>query len=86
MHICVSSRKIIDRHFRPARGEVKNDQNKVIEKGEKEVTEKSHREVVKVFAEPDPSEVVKNRGVEGLDYYEVIAELGKARLVKIAPK
>lgn len=86
MFICVQSRKIIDVHFRPARGEIKNDKNEVIEKGEKEVAEKSHYEVSKVFAEPDPSEVEKNRGMDGLDYYEVFAEPGKARLVRIPIK
>ena len=83
MHVAILSRKIIDVPFSPGRREVRDEKNKVIKKAIPEVAEKSHMEVAKIFAEIHDSEVDRNKHIDELDYYEVIAEPGKATLKKV---
>lgn len=84
MYLGILSKQVIDQNFERAQPAEKKTAKSPARKAKKEVPEKSHTEVCKIFVERDPSEVEKNKGDENLDYYEIIAEPGKATLKKVA--
>lgn len=84
MYLGILSAKVIDQNFEKAQPAEKRRGTIPARKAKKEVPETSHLEVRKIFVEANADDVAKNKDVENLDYYEIIAEPGKASLKKVA--